>query len=187
MSHCLKGGENARQIILYLSIVRLVLGQPPDAQLLQHHNLSTLLTPTLLTAWKVGDFETFRREVDTHAIFWMKRGVYTVLKERTKICMFRNLFKRTFLISHIRNNRAPPTLSLSKLVVACRVAGLEYTTEDVEAILCSLIQQGLVKGYIHHERQLLVVLRDEGLFRKAFPLPYTIQNTQGETLLPIKM
>ena len=54
---------------------------------------------------------------------------------------------------------APPTLRLSVLHVAARLAWQddELQVQDVESILASLIDQGLVKGYILHSKSMLVL------------------------------
>ncbi|KXS19385.1 hypothetical protein M427DRAFT_449304 [Gonapodya prolifera JEL478] len=95
-SHCTHSNfSNKRRILTYLSVVRLVLGRPPPRELVQKYSLLDFFTERLIDCWRVGDYSGFLEEVDQHKEWWRSRGLYTIMKERTKLLMWRNVLRRT--------------------------------------------------------------------------------------------
>ena len=74
-----------------------------------------------------------------------------------------------------------PNIKLSILLTAIRWATQDDTWDlaDCEAVCVSLIDMGYIKGYIHHQNQVLVLdKKDERKF--GFPDVSTIQVAQYE-------
>jgi hypothetical protein len=47
----------------------------------------------MVSAWRNGDFAAFAGHVNSDRAWWLRKGCYTIIMERTKLFMFRNLFR----------------------------------------------------------------------------------------------
>jgi len=80
-----------------------------------------------------------------------RRGLYLVF-EKLRIIVYRNLFKRVFLLT--KTVKMPLAAHLACLH---RAGEEDATLDSLECVLSILIDQGYIKGYIAHERSFLVV------------------------------
>lgn len=56
-------------------------------------------------------------------------------------------------------------LNLEHVQIGFRLSGLNMTIEEVECIIANLIFKGFIKGYISHEKSILVLSNSD-----AFPM-----------------
>jgi hypothetical protein len=68
----------------------MVRGCLPTSYLLVSYNLQSLYEP-LVFAYKKGNFKLFEQHLMLHAQWLQSKGLFMILKERTKLIMFRNL------------------------------------------------------------------------------------------------
>ncbi|KAI9020511.1 hypothetical protein DFJ74DRAFT_130077 [Hyaloraphidium curvatum] len=158
LRRCPRGRIRARRkIFFYLALSRLVLGQPPPASLVAKYGFGDHLGEGMVGAWKRGNFSAFKAEVDRDAGFWLRKGCYYVVTERTKMGMFRNLLRNVIAIIRSEGGGSQ-MISLASCLAACHAAGLsDFTVDDIEDTVVSLIELGMVRGYLHHERGVLVI------------------------------
>jgi nuclear mRNA export protein PCID2/THP1 len=92
-------------------------------------------------------------------ILHRRQGTYLLL-ERCKTVCYRNLFKRIHLIlgTHII------PLENNGIITALNWMDIHIDFDEVECILANLIFKGIIRGYIHHNRRLLVLSK-----RDPFP------------------
>ncbi|GAA5893551.1 hypothetical protein JCM8208_000827 [Rhodotorula glutinis] len=160
--------RNGRLILTYLVAASLPLGFFPSPALLSHFNLAAPYS-TLLLALKHGNLRAVVAELDAHQAWHLRCGNYLLLREKLEVLCWRNLARRVLLIT--TNGRplpptGPPTLALSALLAAARVAmppdsggggESELDLEDVESMCVSLMEQGYLKAYVLHSKALLVL------------------------------
>ncbi|KAJ3227931.1 PCI domain-containing protein 2, partial [Chytriomyces hyalinus] len=141
-----------RQILLYLTATRLVLGKPPSSQLLQDYNLDGLFGD-LISAASVGNFAEYEHLLQMRCTWLMRYRLYGIMKYRLKVAMFRNLMKNTWMA--LNQTR---TISFWQFWNACVFAGAaDFTIEDAECILVTLVDLGYMKGYLNHAKGVVVL------------------------------
>lgn len=110
-------------------------------------------------AVSVGDLATFNNLLEENRVAFIHHGVYLVL-EQVRNIVYRNLLRRLFLVQD-QDSR----INLLDVQTALSAVGQNITLEEVECIVANLIYQGHVKGYIHHNKKILVVSKSN-----AFPI-----------------
>ncbi|EDV29225.1 uncharacterized protein TRIADDRAFT_51299 [Trichoplax adhaerens] len=158
-NHChVASRKNKRLILMYLLPVKMMLGYIPSNKLLSKYRLTQFIE--IASAVKIGNLLKFNQAIEKHQKFLIRCGVYLML-ERLKMLIFRNLFKKVFLLMQTYQ------LPISAFVVALSSMQEEgIDADEVECILANLIYTGYVRGYISHQHQKLVVSK-----QNPFPVP----------------
>lgn len=160
--------RNKRLILLYLTTASLPLGIFTVPQVLHMSGLAEYFLP-LMKALQQGDYQGFHQHLDANESWFSGHEIYLYLDQRCDMILFRSLFRRTFMLSYTTAQKTP-NVRLSRLLVALRWATGDETWEpvDCEALCISMIDTGYIKGYIHHQNQILVLdKKDEKKF--GFP------------------
>ena len=170
--HCdPRSAGNQRRILLFLVPVALLHGRYPRQALLQRYGLTVF--EGLIRAVRHGNLGDFVAELDSKADVWIGKGVYLLL-EKLKVSVYRNLFRLVYL--HVwgpqveargGNEKERVQLPLAVLLKCMKGMGVDMGMDELECVLANLIFNGQIKGYIAHQR--CVVLS------KADPFPK--QNT----------
>lgn len=148
--------KNKRLILIYLVPVKMLLGFMPTRELLQKYDLLQLWDVTV--AVQSGQISQLLDAMSTHQTFFIQCGIYLIL-EKLKMITYRNLFKKVY---NINKN---PVIELEQFLLALRfVEGKHMDLEDTHCLLCNLIHDGYVKGYISLTHQKVVL-------RKTDPFP----------------
>ncbi|KAJ3339014.1 26S proteasome non-ATPase regulatory subunit 3 [Gonapodya sp. JEL0774] len=149
--HCtLTHPSNRRRALTFLSAARLILGRTPPQSLIEKYGLSETFTPRLVDRWRIGDYHGFMAEVESRREWWSSRGLYSVMKERTKLAMWRNLLKRTHSLLFTLPT-PPPHFTLEHAHIALLVSGYPVTMVSTESAVRSLARQKLTKFRVLHE------------------------------------
>lgn len=159
-----EANANLRQILVYLIPVKMLLGYQPSAELLQTHDL-TKFAP-ICDAVKKGNVAKFQEELDLNEAYFYELGVYLIL-ERLRLVLYRNLFKRVYLI--LGTHQIPIEAFLTVLQHQ-NVEDIDI--EETQCIVANLVFQGKIKGYISLQHSKLVVSK-----QNAFPKLSTIPAT----------
>ena len=85
----------------------------------------------------------------------VKKGTFLLL-EQSKILVYRNLFKKVFLVSGSQTQ-----LKLHLFERALQHLGEPTDLAEVECVVANLIYRGYVKGYISHQKAVLVVSKKD--------------------------
>ncbi|KAL1447836.1 hypothetical protein WDU94_012368 [Cyamophila willieti] len=148
--------KNKRLILIYLVPVKMLLGFMPTRDLLERYNLLQLWD--VMVAVKSGHITQLTEAMNKHGTFFIQCGIYLIL-ENLKMITYRNLFKKVY---NIHKN---PVIELHQFLLALRfVEGKHMDLEDTHCIMCKLIHDGQVKGYISLAHQKVVL-------RKTDPFP----------------
>lgn len=145
--------HNCERILLYLIAVRLLQGVRPSPRLFASYpRLAALYAPIVEACWR-GDV---RRFDDVLAAPQMERtlvrlGLFLALERAREVCMTR-LFRGVWRASE-RSTR----LRLGLFTDAMHWLQLPLAPQETEWAIATLIAKGRMKGYIAHERQMLVL------------------------------
>jgi nuclear mRNA export protein PCID2/THP1 len=159
---------NKRLILLYLTATSLPIGIFTSPDLLRMSGLAEYFQP-LMVALQKGDYQAYHAHLEKHEDWFSRYEIFLYLDQRCDMILYRSLFRRTFMLSDTSAQKTP-NIKLVMLLCALRWATRDHTWTlmDCEALCISMIDTGYIKGYIHHQSQLLVLdKRDEKKF--GFP------------------
>ncbi|KAJ2905872.1 protein CSN12 [Zalerion maritima] len=161
---------NKERILTYLIPCHLLTSHslPSDKLLAPFPKLQSLFGP-LSTAIKHGNLKAFDEALQECEDEFVQRRIYLTL-ERGRDIALRNLLRRVFLAGGleegknggepIRRTRVP--VSEFQAAVSL-VSGEAVDADEVECLLANMIYKNLMKGYIAHDRG-IVVLSKAGAF-----------------------
>ncbi|KAG0167533.1 hypothetical protein DFQ30_005968 [Apophysomyces sp. BC1015] len=148
--------HNKRLILKYLIPCRILLGRFPNAVLLNKYRLSEPFSE-LIYQMKRGNLHAYLAHIDKYFQFFYKTYTYVILRERGRVLVWRSLMRRTWLLT------CSPGVGHILLYNDC-VKALQYSAKDLtldlndmESILVSLITQKYIRGYLHHQKQQVVL------------------------------
>ncbi|KAF8929120.1 hypothetical protein EDD21DRAFT_379224 [Dissophora ornata] len=143
--------KNRRLILHYLIPTRLLHGSLPSTHLLQEFpELSTLYQP-LATAIKTGNVQLFDEALMNGGARLISLGTYLTVEQSRGVAV-RTLFKKIYTTMD-RTNK----LSISLFQTALAFVGVAADEDEVECMLANMIYKGYIRGYISHEKRVLVL------------------------------
>ena len=140
--------RNRRLILVSLVPVEMSFGRMPTAALGQQYDIPALVE--LGNATIEGNLRRFNEIFDANRPTFIRLGIYLVV-EQVRSIVYRNLFKRCF---HIINDTRIPIPAFQQ---AAAWLGEEMDLDEIEWIVCNLIFAGRIKGYLSHQKRVLVV------------------------------
>jgi hypothetical protein len=204
-SQCLK---HRYLILIYLITANIIVGRFPSTALLQRPEAMGLAQKFLpiCRAIASGDLVGFQDSLNgVHRPWFLKKGILLPLRNRCEIMVWRSLARKTFVLNGFQGDaKRAPTLNLHDVVHLAQFLDernpskpvpyidedleggedeiptvLSSTMVDVEAAICSLIEQGLMHGYISHKQKKFAIQRgkDRGsgtAVRIGFPSLYSV-------------
>ncbi|KAI1338325.1 PCI domain-containing protein [Xylariaceae sp. FL0016] len=162
--------RNIELILTYLIPCHLLTTHTlPSAKLLEPFpHLQKLFIP-LAQAIKKADLRAFHQALQDGENEFIKRRIYLTL-ERGRDIALRNLLRKVFVAGGFEEPKdgAPPVrrtrIPVAEFAAAIKISGGEdIDTDEVECLLANMIYKNLMKGYIAHERG-IVVLSKNGAF-----------------------
>jgi COP9 signalosome complex subunit 12 len=169
-------------ILNYLIPIRLLRGRLPSKQLLDRFpRLRELYTP-FISALRAGDVKAYDAALEWAEVRLVDMGVWLAVEKAREICL-RCLFRRVCVFSalHVTPSmllmtrrhslrwkilEKPSRIPISKFHDAFKVSGLLMANEETECLLANMVYKGYVKGYISHEKQMVVLAKGDGAFPK---------------------
>lgn len=151
--------KNKKIILKYLIPIAMNKGKFPKYSLLEKYGLQ--LFEPIIESIKNGDLLSFRKCLKENEEFFINNGIYLVIEKLT-VLVYRNLFKKVY--SLLQKHQIP----IDAFFLACKYLeepNESITSDEIECILCTLIYQGFIKGFISAQHKLLVVSK-----QNAFPL-----------------
>ncbi|RUS32590.1 hypothetical protein BC938DRAFT_474998 [Jimgerdemannia flammicorona] len=147
--------KNKRHILIHLLTAKLILGYRPTSQLLERYKLVDLFGP-LIQAMLSGNVAQYVTALDAHMEWFLRMKSYLLLKERGKVIVWRNLFRKVYLITREPNRNK---IRMENCLIALRISTQDpsYDEMDTEALLVTLLDQGYMKGYLHHYQSIAVM------------------------------
>ncbi|KAI0307068.1 hypothetical protein B0F90DRAFT_1807764 [Multifurca ochricompacta] len=148
----LEAQSNQERILTYLIPLRILRGHLPSADLLKRFPVLDELYAPFITAIRKGDIQNFDAALDKWNV------VYS-----------RDLYSRT--VPTKKSNRIPIAMFHSSL----RVSGMDVSSEEAECLVANMVYKGYMRGYISHEKQMVVLANNNAFPRLADrPTPFTL-------------
>ena len=158
LQYCPRRCTRNRQLILASLVpIEMALGVMPSQKVATEYGLNVLVD--IGEAVERGDLRSFNNLVQRQRPTFIRLGVYLVI-EQLKIVVYRNLFKR---IQRIADSTR---LSLHMFQEVTTWLGESMDLDEIECILSNLIFKNIVKGYLSHQKRVMVI-------GKSDPFPIT--------------
>ncbi|RSH92177.1 COP9 signalosome (CSN) subunit [Saitozyma podzolica] len=162
--HCpLESVRNQELILTYLIPLRLLRGLFPSRALLARYpRLDETFTP-FIESIKSGDVREYDERLEWAQPRLVGMSVYLVVERAREGCL-RGLFKKAWVASE-KSSRLP----MSTFRTALRLHRVDVDSDEVECMVANMIYRGFIKGYISHEKQMVVLAKTN-----PFPNLHTI-------------
>jgi len=143
--------RNQELILTYLIPLQMLRGRLPSRVLLSKFpRLEQLYTPFVL-AIRSGDVKRYDSVLAWGEQHLVSLNVWLCVEKAREICV-RGLLKKVW-----RAAAQPTRLPISLVHRALQMSGIEVAVEEAECIIANMIYRGYVKGYISHEKQMVVL------------------------------
>ncbi|OSX59333.1 hypothetical protein POSPLADRAFT_1150079 [Postia placenta MAD-698-R-SB12] len=166
--HCYtKAHSNQLRILTYLIPLRILRGHLPSRELLDRFPmLDDLFTP-FISAIRSGDIRAYDSALDRNERRLVDLNLWLTLERARELCI-RGLFRRVWAASQ-KATRIPLSMFHSSL----QIAGMDVSQEEAECYVANMVYKGFMRGYISHEKQMVVVANTNAFPRLADrPSPY---------------
>ncbi|KAF9266195.1 hypothetical protein L218DRAFT_978700 [Marasmius fiardii PR-910] len=151
---------NQERILTYLLPLRLLKGQlPSDVLLKRFPHVRELFSP-FVSAIRAGDVAAYDRALDTWEKKLLELNLLLTLEKGREICL-RGLFRKVWIASEKASR-----ISIAKFHASLRICGIDVDSEEAECLVANQIFKGFIRGYISHEKQMVVLANTN-----AFPKP----------------
>ncbi|KAH9002215.1 hypothetical protein EDB86DRAFT_3124088 [Lactarius hatsudake] len=165
----LEARSNQERILTYLIPLRILRGHLPTTDLLKRFPVLDELYMPFISAIRKGDIHGFDTALDKSERRLIDLNIWLTLEKAREICI-RGLFRRVWVVSE-KTNR----ISVAMFHSSLRVSGMEVSSEEAECLVANMIYKGYMRGYISHEKQMVVLANTNAFPRLADrPTPFTL-------------
>lgn len=158
--------RHVERVLLYLVPLRLLQGQRPASWwLAEYPRLEALYAP-FLGACRRGDVRAFDDALRDSTVerTLVRLGVYLAMERARDVCVTR-LLRRVWTYSG-RGTR----LRLAPMAAALQWLGAADDADGAEWLVATQMARGRIKGYIAHERQMLVLSANDPFPRASLAM-----------------
>ncbi|OWZ64837.1 hypothetical protein C366_05935 [Cryptococcus neoformans Tu401-1] len=158
------GWKQRRSIIIRFIAVNLLLGRLPCPTILETYDLPQFRP--LIDSFRTGNISLWRRVLEEHREWFRRRSIWLVLYERGEILLWRNLFRQALKMYYqvdpmASKGRCPTWIFIAAASQAfagsSEIEDATIEIEDIIVIVSSLIDQGLILGYLSYSHKQLVM------------------------------
>ncbi|KAK0444457.1 hypothetical protein EV421DRAFT_1709267 [Armillaria borealis] len=168
---CHTGAQsNQERILTYLLPLRILKGYLPSQELMDRFPTLKELYHPFITAIRTGDISSYDRALDHHEKTLLDLNLWITLEKARELCL-RGLFRRVWVASQ-KGSRVPISMFHSSL----KISGIDVEEEEAECLVANMIYKGFMKGYISHEKRMVVLSNTN-----AFPKLAERSNPYGST------
>ena len=128
----------------------------PSRDLLCKYNLEQPFGQILKTL-RCGNIQGFKQALIEQREFFMKHEVLLLMETKINFWLFRNFFKKLYLLTGKETGRL--------FLKTCLPFTGDLNLDELECIAANLIAEGFIRGYISHEKSCLVLSK-----LNAFPI-----------------
>ncbi|KAL0950086.1 hypothetical protein HGRIS_010087 [Hohenbuehelia grisea] len=143
--------SNIERILTYLLPLRIFKGQLPSSELLELFPVLHELYSPFVDAIRKGDISSYDAAMAKWEHRLLELNLWLTLEKARDICL-RGLFRRVWVASN-KSTRIP----ISMFHSALRISKSDDSVEEVECYLANMIYKGFMRGYISHEKQMVVL------------------------------
>ncbi|KAI0722733.1 hypothetical protein C8Q76DRAFT_835904 [Earliella scabrosa] len=162
--------KNHERILTYLIPLRLFRGHLPSRELLERFPVLDDLYSPFIAAIRKGDIRSYDATLDQYERRLVDLNLYLTLEKARELCI-RGLFRRVWIAAE-KSTRIP----VSMFHAALLIAGTEdMASEEAECLVANMIYKGFMRGYISHEKQMVVLAKTDAFPRLAErPSPFAL-------------
>jgi hypothetical protein len=151
--------KNKQQSLLYLVVLKILLGSTPKMDILEKYELYQLID--LIEPIRSGSLKLLTDKINEYEQFLFDTGLYFVI-ENFKLITIRNLFRSyVYQIDQQQTDKIPLEPTLLLLLNFGFEENNLFTVNELIDILNNMIQKGMIKGYISYKFRTLVVSRKD--------------------------
>ncbi|OUM67492.1 hypothetical protein PIROE2DRAFT_5015 [Piromyces sp. E2] len=144
--------EKNELIIIHLLIpIRLLSGVIPSYNLLNYHKSINEIYGGMIDAIRSGNVKKFDHCLKEHEQELFKYNTYLTMEKCKLLCM-RRLFKKVYIMEG-----KPTRMNVISFKHALKFVDIDVEIEEVECLLAIMIDKGYIRGYISHEKSVLVL------------------------------
>ena len=142
--------KNKQLILISLIPLKMLHGVMPAPSLLDKYKLTQFLS--IVEAVSTGNLKLFDQTTQSQQLFFIRSGIF-LLVEKLRMLAYRNLFKSVWMILGVTQ------IPIEAYGAAMQIGSgqSEIDTDHTQCIIANLIHNGMVKGYISHKHQKVVV------------------------------
>ncbi|KAF9534585.1 hypothetical protein CPB83DRAFT_866015 [Crepidotus variabilis] len=160
----LEAHGNQERILAYLIPLRILRGNLPSAELLKRFPVLQEIFSPFIAAIQVGDLSAYDKALERWESRLLELNLWLSLEKARELCV-RGLFRRVWVVSG-KATRIP----ITTFHAALRVSGQILECDEAECLLANQIYRNYIRGYISHEKQ-MVVLASTNTFPKVADIP----------------
>ncbi|TFK71997.1 hypothetical protein BDN72DRAFT_836762 [Pluteus cervinus] len=153
--------RNQQRILTYLLPLRILRGHLPADELLQRFPVLKELYQPFISAIRRGDLPAYDRALELSERKLVELNVWLTLEKARELCL-RGLFRKVWVAAE-KSTRMPLSLFHSSL----QISGVDVPQEEAECLVANMIYKGYMRGYISHEKQMVVLAQSNAFPRVA--------------------
>ncbi|KAI6127354.1 hypothetical protein EDD16DRAFT_1690586 [Pisolithus croceorrhizus] len=168
--HChIDAHRNQERILTCLIPLRILRGHLPSAELMQRFPVLNELFSPFFAAIRTGDISAYDAALERWEHRLVELNLWITIEKARELCI-RGLFRRVWVATD-RSTRIP----ISMFHCSLRLSGNDVSVEEAECFVANMIYKGYMRGYISHEKQ-MVVLANANAFPRLGdrPAPYAL-------------
>jgi hypothetical protein len=166
----------SRRILAYLIPLRILKGHLPSAELMKRFPVLDEIFAPFIAAIRTGDLKSFDQALDKWETRLLELNLWFSLEKARELCI-RGLFRKMYaplacilsifrpLISLLlflflhrwvatgKGTRIP----ISMFHTALTVSGIDVVEDEAECLVANMIYKNFIRGYISHEKQMVVL------------------------------
>lgn len=172
-----------RRILTYLLPLRILKGHLPTDELLQRFPVLRELFTPFISAIRAGDITSFDSALEKWEHRLLELNLWLTIERARELCI-RGLFRRVYVhhrcavawvqalkrilswVAADKKSRIP----ISMFHASLRISGVDVPQVEAECYVSNMIYKGLMRGYISHEKQ-MVVLANANAFPRVADRP----------------
>ncbi|KAM5534817.1 hypothetical protein V8D89_011533 [Ganoderma adspersum] len=169
--NCYMGAHsNHERVLTYLIPLRMFRGHLPSKELLQRFPVLEDLYSPFINAIRTGDIRSYDASLDRFERRLVDLNLWLTLERARELCI-RGLFRRVWIAAE-KSTRIPISMFHAALLIAGQE---EMTAEEAECLVANMVYKGFMRGYISHEKQMVVIAKTDAFPRLADrPAPFAM-------------
>ncbi|KAJ6532270.1 hypothetical protein DFH09DRAFT_1044228 [Mycena vulgaris] len=168
--HChVDAHDNQARILAYLIPLRILRGHLPSDELMYRFPILADIFAPFTAAIRTGDIAAFDSALERREARLIELNLLLTVEKARELCL-RGLFRRVWVAS-AKGTRIP----LSMFHCALLISGIKVEIEEAECLVANLVYKGFMRGYISHEKQMVVLASTNAFPRLADrPSPFAL-------------
>ncbi|KAJ6520954.1 hypothetical protein B0H19DRAFT_1286647 [Mycena capillaripes] len=149
--------------------LRILRGHLPSDELMYRFPILADIFAPFVVAIRTGDITAFDSALELREARLIELNLLLTLEKARELCL-RGLFRRVWVAS-AKGTRIP----LSMFHCALRISGIKVDIEEAECLVANMVYKGFMRGYISHEKQMVVLASTNTFPRLADrPSPFAL-------------